>query len=136
MTEVYDTIEEQIEGELDQEISYRNLHTYVNVVDKDTQASLVVPYFSFTNTYRNYLMDSIIEVELGDEDYEHFRQNPQAVSDYYYGTILYWSFILEINNCKSRMDFDKRTIKLYDPEEFENIVEEIMNKEGLLENIV
>lgn len=135
MSTIYDTIEDQIEDETEESMGYRKLHKYVKISDVESKSLLVVPLTSITNEYRHFLEDHIVEVELDDEEYAFFRHNPQAVSNEVYETVQYWGLILELNHCKSRIDFDKRVIKVYDPDTFEEVVEEIMDKEGLLDDV-
>lgn len=132
---IYDTMSEQIEEETDEIMSYRNLHSYVKIKDVESKSILVVPYTSITSEYRHFLEDHIIEIELDDDEYSFYRHNPQAVSSAVYDTIHYWGLILELNHCKSRIDFDKKKIRLYNPESFEEVIEEIMDKEELLEDV-
>ena len=114
MSTIYDTIEDQIEDETEESMGYRKLHKYVKISDVESKSLLVVPLTSITSEYRHFLEDHIVEVELDDEEYAFFRHNPQAVSNEVYETVQYWGLILELNHCKSRIDFDKRVIKVYD----------------------
>lgn len=135
MSQIYDTMEEQIEDELEEMLGYRNLRKYVKVKDIQTKTLLVVPHTSITNEYRYFLQDHIVTIDLSDEEYLRYRKNPHALSADIYGTTQYWALILELNHCKSRINFDKRQIRVYNPDTFETVIEEIMDKEGLLENV-
>lgn len=130
--EYYETIEEQIEEELDDNMTYRKLHTYVDVHDVESDTTVEIPYGSFTNQYRAYLKDIVSEIELDEDEYQQYRHNPQVLSYNLYGVTHYWAMLLELNHCKSRIDFDSRTVKVYDPLKLEDILSEILTKEGVL----
>lgn len=131
--EFYQTIEEQIEGELDDNITYRKLHTYVNVKDIQSNSIVEIPYGSFSNQYRAFLQDIIVEYNMDEDEYNLYKQNPHALSYALYGVTHYWAMLLEINNCRSRIDFTKNKVKVFDPDKLEDIIIEIMTKENLLD---
>lgn len=131
--EFYQTLEDQITEELDDQMTYRKLHKYVNVKDVQSDTIVEIPYSSFTNEYRAYLQDIIVEYEFQEDEYNLYKQNPQALSYALYGVTHYWAIILDLNHCKSRIDFTKKKVKVYDPGKLEDIITEIMIKEGLLD---
>lgn len=130
--EYYETLEEQIEEELDDTMTYRTLHTYVDVHDIESNTTVEIPYTSLTNQYRSYLQGIVKEITLDEKEYQYYRHNPQVLSYHLYGVTHYWSMLLELNHCKSRIDFDLRTVKIYDPLKLEDILSEILTKEGVL----
>lgn len=129
--EFYQRIEDQIIGELDDNITYRKLHTYIDVKDMQSNTIVEIPYGSFSNQYRSFLQDIIIDYEMSEDEYNIYKQNPHALSYALYGVTHYWSMLLEINNCRSRIDFVKNKVKVFDPDKIEDIITEIMTKEGL-----
>lgn len=130
--EFYQTLEDQITGELEDPMTYRKLHTYINVNDVQSNSVVKVPYASFTSEYRAYLQDIVVDYELQEDEYNLYKQNPHALSYALYGVTHYWAMLLELNHCRSRIDFTKKKIKVFDPSKLEDIITEIMTKEGLL----
>lgn len=126
------TMEEQIENHEELELSFENFHTYACINDLVGEQKITVPYSSILNKYRHYLKDTIEEIQLEDDEYYTYRQAPKALSLYLYDTTEYWANLLEINNCKSAMDFDKKIIKAYDPTQLRDMVNEILILEGVL----
>ncbi len=129
-TENYVTIEKQISEEAKADYNYRHLHSMMTIKDKITGEKLVVPYASLSATYMDYLKDYIEEKELTDAQWIAFKHNPQAMSEAIYGTTKYWAMLLEINHCKSRIEFTKRKVKYYNPDKLLEIVNEVLMKEN------
>lgn len=129
-TPFYETIESQIAGELQFDYGYRNLHSYLQIQNMQDETTILVPHESIVTKYKYYLEPYTHEVELDDQQYEYFRCNPQAFSEFVYGTTQYWALILELNHCKSRMDFCKKTVRFYDPLKITELLNEILLKES------
>lgn len=131
--EFFSSIEEAVEDNELKEISYRQLHTVCAIDDVKTNTKLIVPYLSLTNKYRHYLEKIIIDTdELDDVTLTYFRFSPKKMSLFLYGTTDYWYALMELNHCKSIIDFDKTKYKVYDPDELPDIINEILIKEEIL----
>ena len=129
----FSTIEESVEDNQLKEISYRQLHTNCIIDDKKTDTKILVPYLSITNKYRDYLKSIIIDTdELDDVTLSYFRFSPKKMSLFLYGTTDYWYALMELNHCKSIIEFDKTKYKVYDPDELRDLINEILIKEEIL----
>lgn len=126
------TMEEQVQNGEELELSFRNLHTYAKVENKVSEEDLIVPFGSLLNKYRHFLKDIIVETPLSHEEYLKYRFSPKKLSKDLYGTTEYWGSLLEINHCKSIVDFDKETINVYNPEDLPAMVNEILILEEVL----
>ena len=125
-------MEEQIEYYKDLELNYEKLHTYACIHDVVGEQKITVPYSSILNKYRHYLESEIITIDLTDDEYHTYKQAPKALSLYLYDTTQYWANLLEINNCISAMDFDMKTVRVYNPSTIREMVNEILILEGVL----
>lgn len=125
------TIQELIESVNDMEISYRNLHTTVNIKNKNE--IIKIPYKSITREYLPFFNKTIISLPVSDSDIYTYRYKPKKLSLDLYGTTELWSALLEINNMYSITDFTlEKPIKVFEPKEFINLLNEVM----ILENII
>lgn len=129
-TENYVSIAAQIREESTADFGYRQLHSMLTVTDQVSEHKIIVPYRSLSAEYMDYLKDFIEEKELTEVQWQHYRHNPQAMSEAIYGTTRFWALILEINNCRSRMEFDKKRVKYYNPNKLLEVINEIMMKEN------
>ena len=133
MAEFRSTIKESVDDNKDKEVNYRNLHTNCIIDDLKTERTILVPYLSLTNKYRHFLQPLIINTEeLDDITLAYFRFSPKRLSQFLYGTPDFWYALMEINHCKSIMEFDKSSYNVYDPEELHDLINEILIKEGIL----
>lgn len=128
-TQNYVTIASQIREESTADFGYRQLHSMLTITDQVSEHKIVIPYRSLSAEYMAYLKDFILERELTEIQWQHFRHNPQVLSEAIYGTTKFWAMLLEINNCRSRMEFDKRKIKYYREDKLLEVINEIMMKE-------
>lgn len=128
MTSNYDKIEHQVSVESKFEMGFRELTDKLTITDSKSGDSIIVPYTSLINKYRYFLEDYIEEMELTEIQYESFRQNPQALSEALYGTIHFWNVLLELNNCISRVKFNLKKIKYYNPDQIYQIINEVQLK--------
>lgn len=127
----YTTIQELIESVNEMEISYRNLHTTVNV--KNNNDVIKIPYKSIIREYLPFFNKTVIDVPLTDNDKYTYKYKPKKMSLDLYGTTELWSAILEINHMYSITDFTlEKPIKIFDPKEFIPLLNEVM----ILENII
>lgn len=126
-TRNYDTLEEQVAGETRGDIIHRTIQSYIKLTSTtDKDYSILVPHEALVTKYRYFLNKYTLEITLNELQYNHFRQNPHAMSDAFYGTTQYWSLLLFINNCTSRYEFDKMTVKYYNPNKIDELINEIM----------
>lgn len=128
-TENYTTIEKQIRHESNADYNYRNMHSMLKVHDVIKDENIVIPYKSLSAEYMDYLKDYILEKELTEPQWTAYKQNPQMMSEMIYGTTKYWAMLLEINHCRSRMEFTKKKVKYYDPEMLKEVINEVLMKE-------
>ena len=124
----YDNIEAQVNAESKNEVGFRELTSQLTITDLKSGDSLVVPYEHIINKYRYFLEDYIEEKELDEVQYEAFRQNPQVLSEALYGTIHLWHTLLELNNCISRINFNKQKIRYYSPSKVFELINEVRLK--------
>ena len=135
MTENYDTLEKQSSYETRNEVGYREMANTLEIYDLKSEATIVVPYKYMLNTYRYFLEDYIVEVELNDVEYELYRQNPHFMSEALYGTTHLWHSLLELNGCVSRIDFNKKKVRHYDPSMVLTLINEVKLKNYQLEHV-
>lgn len=127
----YSTISELIESIDDEEISYRNLHT--NAYIKNNDEVIKIPYKSIVSEYMPYLKETAIEADFTDDEKEMYRYKPKMLSNDLYDTTELWSALLELNNMVSITDFQTDKIKVFDPDELKELINEIMILEEILE---
>lgn len=128
----HSNINELIESVDDMDINYRKLHTnaYINVNDKDT---IKIPYKSIIREYFPYLQDIVIQAQLTDDELSLYKYKPKKLSLDLYDTTELWSILLELNNMYSVIDFNlEKQPKIFDPNEFKPMINEIMIMEGLI----
>lgn len=129
-TENYSTIEKQISEEAGADYGYRQLHSAITITDQGSDEKIIIPYRSLSAEYMDYLKDYIDERELTELQWQHFKYNPQALSEALYGSIKFWALILEVNHCKSRTEFTQRKVRYPNPEKLSEVINEILMKEG------
>lgn len=114
------------------EISFRNFHSDLIIMNEATGDSIRVPIESLLGKYRYFLDEIVITVKLYDDEFEKYRYAPKTLSDRLYGTTELWSGILAINHCISVIDFNKNPFKIYDPQKIKNLLNEIL----ILEKVI
>lgn len=127
----YSTITELIESVNEEEISYRNLHT--NAYIKNNNEIIKIPYKSIISDYMPFLKETAIDATFTDDEKEMYRYKPKMLSNDLYDTTELWSALLELNNMVSIADFQTEKIKVFDPDELKELLNEIMIMEGILE---
>lgn len=127
---MYDTLESQVSGETSQDLTYRNLHTNLDIKDMISGNIIRIPYEQILSDYRYFLKPYIVEAELNELQYEHYRQNPHAFSYDIYGTTHLWSTVLQLNNAVNRYEFNSTRVKFYDPQKISWLINEILIKEN------
>ena len=126
------TMEEQIDDMTAQELSYSAIHSYCTIEDQVAESELNVPYASLINKYRHFLTSYVGEWELTPDIKRIFMYSPKAMSYHVYGTTELWSVLLDLNNCKSIMEFDLDKVKLYNPYTINTMINEILILEGVI----
>lgn len=126
------TIDELIEWGKEQEISYRNLHKGAYITDSQSGDVIRIPLNSIMSDYRYFLEPYIIEVEMNDEELYLYQFKPKSLSYKLYNTTEYWSILLMINNCVSKVDFNKKKIKVLNPKKILAFINEVL----ILEKVI
>lgn len=126
------TIDDLIDWGKEQEVSYRNLHKGAYITDLQSGDVIRIPLNSIMSDYRYFLEPYIIEVEMNDEELYLYQYKPKSLSYKLYDTTEYWSVLLMINNCVSKIDFNKQKIKVLDPKKVLAFVNEVL----ILEKVI
>ncbi len=126
------TITELIEWGKNEEISYRNLHTEAYINDLDNDRIIKIPLNDTMSAYRYFLDPYLIEFELHDEELQLYQFKPKSLSYKLYGTTELWALLLMINNCVSKIDFNKKKIKVLDPKNIKSFINEVLILEKVL----
>lgn len=126
------TITELIEWGKNEEISYRNLHTEAYINDLDNDRIIKIPLNDTMSAYRYFLDPYLIEFELHDEELQLYQFKPKSLSYKLYGTTELWALLLMINNCISKIDFNKKKIKVLDPKSIKSFINEVLILEKVL----
>lgn len=125
------TIEEQVEELTSEELNYRTIHSYLEINDLVNEESLLVPHVSLINKYRHFLTPYVGEMEFDDNTFNQIKYSPKMLSYILYGTTELWPCLLQLNNCKSVIDFNKKTVKVYNPDYIKDMINEILILEGV-----
>jgi hypothetical protein len=115
------------------EIKYSVLHPTIDIINLQTNTTIIVPFSSLTNKYRVFLSDIIIEKELTYEEKDRYWFKPKTFSQDMYETTQLWDTLLILNEYTSVTQFKPDIIKYYDPEEFKDYLNEIMILEHAIE---
>lgn len=126
------TIDDLVEWGKEQEISYRNLHKGAYITNLQSGDVIRIPLNSIMSDYRYFLEPYIIEIEMNDEELYLYQFKPKSLSYKLYGTTEYWPVLLMINNCVSKVDFNKKKIKVLDPKKILAFVNEVL----ILEKVI
>lgn len=126
------TIDDLVEWGKEQEISYRNLHKGAYITNLQSGDVIRIPLNSIMSDYRYFIEPYIIEIEMNDEELYLYQFKPKSLSYKLYGTTEYWSVLLMINNCVSKVDFNKKKIKVLDPKKILAFVNEVL----ILEKVI
>lgn len=132
MASIPATIEELISWGKEQEISFRNFHTPVYITNVEDGEVIKIPLNDVMSEYRYFLEPYIKEITMNDEELQMYQYKPKSLSYKLYGTTEYWSTLLMINNCISKVDFNKARIKVLDPKRIRGFTNEIL----ILEKII
>ena len=120
------TLTEQIKEARKLEISYKTLHDSCVINNKQDENSIEIPFSSITNKYRVYLNQSVVQIQLTEEEERIYMYNPKMLSLDLYGTVEFWSDLLKLNNAVSILDFKPSMVKIYNPSSFKQCLNEIL----------
>ncbi len=125
----------------------KGISTLLEEINDNLQNKLVISNISFPVSinnvvfvkeyifkfYRDVVLGNCTEVDLGDALERLYLYRPKYLSLALYGTIDLWYLLLYINNMTSCTEFNKKVIKIYNPNSMEllNKIIEIQ-KENLL----
>ena len=120
------TLTEQIKEARNLAISYKTLHDSCVINNKQDENSIEIPFSSITNKYRVYLNQSVVQIQLTEEEERIYMYNPKMLSLDLYGTVEFWSDLLKLNNAVSILDFKPSMVKIYNPSSFKQCLNEIL----------
>ena len=126
------TITEHIRWGENTEVSYRNLHTELIVMNEQTNHNIKIPLNDYLGDYRFFMDKIIMEIEMNDDEMVAYKCNPKALSLKLYGTTEYWYELLILNNCISKLDFVDKKIKVFLPNKISGFTNEVMILEKIL----
>lgn len=127
------TIDDLIDWGKTQEISYRNLNGRVYINNLSNNEVIRIPLNSVMGEYRYFLKPYMVEITMNDEELYLYQYKPKSLSYKLYGTTELWSTLLMINNCVSKIDFDKAKIKVLDPKRIKGFINEVLILEKIIE---
>lgn len=127
------TIDDLINWGKTQEISYRNLNGEVYINNLSNNEVIRIPLNSVMGEYRYFLESYMVEITMNDEELYLYQYKPKSLSYKLYGTTELWSTLLMINNCVSKIDFDKAKIKVLDPKRIKSFINEVLILEKIIE---
>lgn len=130
---LFATMEELIEWGKSQEISHRNLSKEAYITYGNTGETIEIPLNQLMSEYRHFLKPYIITVTINDEELYKYQYKPKSLSQVLYGTTEYWSVLLMINNCVSKIDFDMNPVKVLDPKRIRAFTNEVLILEKVIE---
>ena len=127
------TIDDLIDWGKTQEISYRNLNGRVYINNLSNNEVIRITLNSVMGEYRYFLKPYMVEITMNDEELYLYQYKPKSLSYKLYGTTELWSTLLMINNCVSKIDFDKAKIKVLDPKRIKGFINEVLILEKIIE---
>ena len=116
----------------------RNIETSTDIYNYDNM-SKIVSYegivlqnpLTIYDEAKGFLSNRIIEIPISSE----YFYRPEYLSNYLYYTTSLWHMILKLNNCLSHKDFNKRIVKVLDPNKVKDLIELInLKKQELYTN--
>lgn len=131
MEQIPSNLPEQIDIVRNMEINYDTLHPKANIYDNQSGRTIIIPYESLMNKYKDFLSGLIISEELTEEQKRNYWYKPKTVSFEIYGTTELWDVILILNNAFNIVQFTPNVLKYYDPENLKEYINEIMILEGM-----
>jgi len=70
----------------------------------------------FRNKYRSIIMSNLLKLTFTDEEFNKYKYRPKLLSLDLYDTTDLWHILIWINDFESIADFNKKTIKILNPE--------------------
>ncbi len=95
------------------DISMHTLHLQSKINTSD-DLSLIINCTALINKYWDYIMKKCITYTFSNKDFLKYKYQPKLFCYDYYGNIELWSFLLKVNYMTSFLDFNKKTIKIFD----------------------
>lgn len=126
------TMQELIEWGKTQEISHRNLSKDAYITYADSGNIIEIPLNALMSEYRYFLKPYVVEANMNDEELYKYQFKPKTMSFDLYGTTEYWSVLLLINNCISKIDFNMKKVKVLDPKRIRGFTNEVL----ILEKVI
>lgn len=131
---VPETITDLISYGKDLEISHRTLNNEVKIHDKKTDITCTIPFNAIVNKYRDFFDQYVYGIEFNEAEKRKYRFAPKRLSQDLYGTTEYWSIILYINECATKLDFDTTKmayIYLVDGTKIKELINELLIVDSL-----
>ena len=132
MLDIPSTMHDQITQMTSLDLNYRIMHPICYLKNEATDETIVIPFSSYTNKYRNYLSSIIVYIPLNHEQQLKYRFKPKLISMELYGTTEFWNDILVLNHCSRVCDFKPKRLYVYDPAEFKAYLNQIL----ILEEVI
>ena len=124
------TLSELIEYGKNLDIAHRGFNSGAELHDASSDETIRIPFNPLINKYRDYFDAIMLTVPLNEEEQNDLRFSPKKLSYELYGTTEYWSMLLYINNCHSILDFEPEKVKVFDPDELQHLINELLIIEG------
>lgn len=121
---------ESITDSKEAELCAKNLSMLATVYDKASGETIRIPYSSLMNKYRDFLSSSVVLTALTDGEMRTYQYSPKRLSNKLYGTTELWSDLLRLNGMISLLEFNRPIIKIYKPNEINDLLNEILIMEG------
>ena len=118
-------------GEKD-EMAYRSFHDNLEITNAEDGQKIIIPLNQLLGQYRHFLMPYLVDVEFSDYEYNLYRYQPKRLSYELYNTTEFWSFLLMVNNCISKLDFDKKILTVLNPQTIKRFLNELL----ILEKVI
>lgn len=122
------SIHEVIENSKLLDISYEKLFFKSNI-EVNNETNLIINYNSLIDNYMEDIMKICTSWTLTDKDLINYRFQPKKFCYDLYNTTELWFILLRINNMVSSLDFNKKTIYVFDRDGIFKLLNEIMTLE-------
>lgn len=110
-------------------ISLRKFYDTVLVTNEDRRDHVIrIPIGDLFLNYREQLADSVILYQLPTS---HLYQ-PKRLSEELYGTTEMWISLMRLNGMRNVTEFNRRLIKVYDPNTVRELIDLFLKREGKL----
>lgn len=110
-------------------ISLRKFYDTVLITNRDRSDHVFrIPVGDLFLNYRDQLANSVVLYQLPEN---HLRQ-PKRLSEELYGTTEMWLSLLRLNGMRNVTEFNRRLIKVYDPDTVRELIDLFLKREGKL----